>query len=180
MGKKQRSTTLFISQPISLEVAPAVGVDPVVAYTQSAKETGYGKFGGVLGESFRNPCGMKRKEGGGDYDKEAHQRFLSWEEGIQAQIDHLALYAGAPGYPKSNTPDPRHFDFIKGTAPTIEQLGGKWAPSPSYGTDIVKMMSDLQATKEPQKERKSCMIVGSRKYQWLADAGLLLEREGWM
>jgi hypothetical protein len=180
-AKNKGATTLFISlADIFWKLAPAVGVDPVVAYTQSAKETGYGKFGGVLDESFRNPCGMKRKEGGGDYDKEAHQRFLSWEEGIQAQIDHLALYAGAPGYPKSNTPDPRHFDFIKGTAPTIEQLGGKWAPSPSYGTDIVKMMSDLQATKEPQKEPEA--PVDSWKYEGingLADAGLLLDREGW-
>jgi N-acetylmuramoyl-L-alanine amidase len=149
-AKSKGATDIFVSlADIFWRLAPAVGVDPVVAYVQSAKETGYGKFGGVLDESFRNPCGMKKKEGGGDYDKEAHQRFASWEEGIQAQLDHLALYAGAPGYPKATTPDPRHFDFIAGTAKTVESLGSRWAPSATYGNDIVKMMNELIATLEP-------------------------------
>lgn len=152
-AKNKGATDTFVNlADIFWRLAPAVGVDPVVAYCQSAKETGYGNFRGVLDESFRNPCGMKKKEGGGDYDKEAHQRFTSWEEGIQAQLDHLALYAGAPGYPKSITPDPRHFSFIKGTAPSVEDLGGKWAPSSTYGNDIVKMMNELIATPEPVPE----------------------------
>ena len=44
----------------------------------------------------------------------------------------------------------------------------------------MKMMSDLQATKEPQKEPEA--PVDSWKYEGingLADAGLLLDREGW-
>ncbi len=149
-AKNSGATSLFISlADIFWKLAPAAGVDPAVAYCQSAKETGYGKFGGVLNETFKNPCGMKTKSGGSDGDPNAHQRFASWEEGIQAQIDHLALYAGAAGYPKPGTPDPRHFPYLKGTAPTVEQLGGKWAPSASYGTDIVAMMNKLKATKEP-------------------------------
>lgn len=149
-AKKKGATEIFIGlADIFWKLAPATGVDPVVAYCQSAKETGYGRFGGVLDDSFRNPCGMKKKEGGGDYDKEAHQRFESWDEGIQAQIDHLALYAGAAGYPKSTTPDPRHFSFIAGTAKTVEALGGKWAPSSTYGIDLSKMMEELISTPEP-------------------------------
>jgi len=96
------------------EIAGAVGVNPVVAYCQSAKETGYGKFGGVLDATYFNTCGLKNTAGGGDYDKEAHKRFASWQEGIAAQVDHLALYAGASGYPKKDTPDPRHFDYLLG------------------------------------------------------------------
>lgn len=180
-AKQKGATDLFISlADIFWRLAPPVGVDPVVAYTQSAKETGFGKFGGVLDESYMNPCGIKKKEGGGDYDKDAHQRFSSWDQGIQAQLDHLALYAGATGYPKTSTPDPRHFDFIKGTAQTVEQFGGKWAPSASYGTDIVKMMNELQAVKESQAEQNN--VADSWKYEGingLADAGLLLDREGW-
>ena len=30
-------------------------VNPGIAYVQAAKETGYGKFGGVLDESYHNP-----------------------------------------------------------------------------------------------------------------------------
>ena len=118
-------------------------VNPAIAYVQAAKETGYGKFGGVLDESYHNPCGMKTSSGGGDYDKEAHQRFNSWDEGVQAHMDHLALYAGASGYPKSNTYDPRHFVTIKGKATTTNELGTKWAPSSTYGEEVGKLYMNL-------------------------------------
>lgn len=132
--------------PVFYNISVQAGVNPVVTYCQSAKETGYFRFGGVLDITFNNPCGMKTTSGGNDKDPNAHQRFKSWEEGIKAQVDHLALYAGAPGYPKSDTPDPRHFNFIKGTAKTVEELGGKWAPSATYGTDIVKMVKEVENT----------------------------------
>lgn len=149
-AKKKGANQLFIDlAPIFYNTSVAAGVNPLVTYCQSAKETGYMKFGGVINASFNNPCGLKTKAGGGDKDPNAHQRFKSWEEGIQAQVDHLALYAGAPGYPKPGTPDPRHFSFIKGTAPTVESLGGKWAPSASYGTDILKMIKEVEATVVP-------------------------------
>lgn len=48
------------------------GVNPGIAYVQSAKETGYGKFGVVLNESFYNPCGLKNEKGGEDILKEIH------------------------------------------------------------------------------------------------------------
>ncbi|SJU02468.1 Uncharacterised protein [Clostridioides difficile] len=62
-----------------------------------------------MDESYNNPCGMKTSQGGSDTDPNAHQRFNSWDEGVQAHLDHLALYAGAKGYPKEGTYDPRHF-----------------------------------------------------------------------
>lgn len=141
------ATDTFVSlADIVWSIAPKAGVDPTVVYCQSAKETGFGKFGGVLDESFKNPCGLKKRDGGSDTDKEAHQRFETWEDGIQAQVDHLALYAGATGYPKANTPDPRHFSVIYGKAKTVEALGGNWAGSPNYGKDIVKYMNQVIAT----------------------------------
>lgn len=118
-------------------------VNPAIAYVQAAKETGYGKFGGVLDDSFHNPCGLKIAAGGSDTDPNAHKRFNSWDDGVQAHLDHLALYAGADGYPRSSTNDERHFRTIKGTAPTIDLLGGKWAPSPTYGDEVYKLYNDL-------------------------------------
>ena len=57
-----------------------MGVDPAVAYAQSAKETNFGKFTGVLDETYKNPCGMKRTETGkpedsDDFIAEAHKRL---------------------------------------------------------------------------------------------------------
>lgn len=124
--------------------APEHGdVNPTIAYIQAAKETGYGNFGGVLNETYKNPCGMKTIVGGADSDPNAHQKFNSWDEGVQAHLDHLALYAGANGYPKTNTYDPRHFVTIKGKAVTVNALGGKWAPSLTYGEEVNKSYNDL-------------------------------------
>lgn len=149
-ARAKGATNVFINlADLYWEIAPLVDVDPVVAYCQAAKETRYGKFGGTIDESYCNPCGLKISEGGGNYDPSAHQRFDSWNDGVAAHIDHLALYAGKKGYPKQSTLDPRHFSNLLGTAETVEQLGNKWAPSSTYGIDIVRMMEELIATSEP-------------------------------
>lgn len=144
-AKSKGATNTFVElAELYWEYAPEHGgVNPAIAYLQAAKETGYGKFGGVLNESYKNPCGMKTSAGGSDTDPNAHQKFNTWDEGVQAQLDHLALYAGAKGYPKSKTFDPRHFSTIKGKAVTVNALGGKWAPSLTYGEEINKTYNDL-------------------------------------
>ena len=125
--------------------APERGVRPEVAFAQFAKETGFGRFGGVLDASFRNPCGLKRPKGGDDLAPAAHQRFPTWEQGIVAHLDHLALYAGALGYPREDTPDPRHFPALHGDARTVEALGGKWAPAPDYGRSLAALVKAMAA-----------------------------------
>lgn len=147
-ARNNGATQFFINlAPIFYDIAHVKGVNPTGAYAQSAKETGFGRFGGVLDESYKNPCGMKTTAGGGNYDPNAHQRFETWEEGITAQIDHLLLYAGRP---QQNTPDPRHFAWLSGKAVTWEALGGNWAPSLSYGKEIVGLMSDIESTQATQ------------------------------
>lgn len=144
-AKSKKAHETFIRLiPTFYNVAVTRGIDPAVIYAQSAKETGYMKFGGVLDESFHNPCGLKTTQGGGDKDAGAHKRFPDWRTGIEAQADHLALYAGATGYPKSSTPDPRHFPSLHGTATTVEDLGGRWAPSIRYGKEIVEMIAEMR------------------------------------
>ena len=118
-------------------------VNPALAYVQSAKETNFGKFTGVLDASYHNPCGLKTEQGGGDKEPSAHKRFETWEEGVTAHLDHLALYAGANEYPKEETPDPRHFSTIHGKAVTAVALGGKWAPDAAYGEEVMILYNDL-------------------------------------
>ncbi|WP_443659949.1 N-acetylmuramoyl-L-alanine amidase [Clostridium algidicarnis] len=144
-ARKANATDTFINlAPIYVNMAPAHGgVNPAIAYAQAAKETGYGKFTGVLNESFKNPCGLKTPKGGDDKDPEAHTKFNSWEDGVSAHLDHLAIYAGAAGYPRKDTLDPRHFSYIKGNATTVKALGGKWAPSETYGTELASMVQKI-------------------------------------
>ena len=130
-------------------LAPPRGVRPEVAYAQSAKETAFGRFGGVLDASFHNPSGLKKTNGGGNYDPHAHRRFATWRQGVIAHLDHLALYAGARGYPKRATPDPRHFSFLRGRARTVQALGGAWAPSASYGEQVLSYARKLGLAPPP-------------------------------
>jgi len=117
-------------------------VNPVVAYAQAALETGYGKFGGVINASYNNPCGLKTTNGGGDSDPSAHNKFCCWFSGVLAHIDHLALYAGVAGYPRTYTPDPRHFPYLYGSAKTVEELSGKWSTAES-GEVIKRLISEM-------------------------------------
>ena len=162
-SKKTANKLALDNLPIMWNCAIKNGIDPCVLIAQSMKETGWYNFGGVVPASYHNPCGLKITKGGGDYEVGAHMRFKSWEEGIMAQSDHLALYAGGPYVPKyspecashlnedhmdnGTTKDPRHFTYLFGKCPTVESLGCNWAPSASYGTEIVKMIKEIQEIK---------------------------------
>ena len=82
--------------------------------------------------------------GDSDQDADQHYRFNNWDEGVQAHLDHLALYAGANGYPKTNTFDPRHFPYIKGNAPTVRDLEGRWATSTGYAEKLLSLYNSMQ------------------------------------
>jgi N-acetyl-anhydromuramyl-L-alanine amidase AmpD len=147
-GKKAEEFFVDLADQYYAKCA-AIGIDPAIAYAQAALETGYGRFGsGIIDASYHNLCGMKVTNGGGDYDPEAHQRFTSWDEGVQAHIDHLALYAGSPGYPKpkAKTPDPRHFTWVYGTGRTLRTLKG-WASDVNYVTKLEKLITELRGVK---------------------------------
>lgn len=151
---KKASKDFSENLPIYFEECNKVGVNPIVAVCQYAKETGYGKFGGVLNESYRNPCGLKETSSGKDDCQiaEAHKKFSTWRDGINAHIDHLALYAGVDTYPRKETLDPRHFPYLKGKCKTVEQLGGNWCPDEAYGKDLVKMMKEIEKLKVEEKD----------------------------
>lgn len=149
--KSKNDDEEFISLArIYYESSVKIGLNPTLAFAQMSYETGFlykVKSSAGLDRSFHNPCGLKTSEGGGDFDKNAHKKFNSWEEGISAHLDHLALYAGAEGYPRKDTTDPRHFPYIFGKAKTVEELSGKWAPSSSYHKSIVKFMNEIESVK---------------------------------
>jgi len=137
-------TPLFVSLAgIYWEIGEKLGVRPEVAYAQAAKETDFGRFTGVLNTTFHNPAGLKRPQGGPNHNPGAHMRFKSWREGITAQFEHLALYAGKPGYPRAGAVDPRPFASLHGRAKTVEALGGSWAPSKAYGRSLARLVQML-------------------------------------
>jgi N-acetylmuramoyl-L-alanine amidase len=136
--------------PVYYELAANLGVRADVAVAQSGKETRYGQYGGVVPPEFHNWCGLKTTSGGSNKDPNAHARFPSDRVGVQAHLEHLFLYAVRQ---VQNPVDPRHFASIAGVAPSVELLGGHWAPSATYGESIVngylKPLLGAEAAPEP-------------------------------
>lgn len=113
-------------------------VNPAIAYAQAAIETNFGHFTGKVSEDYYNTCGMKTSDG------TKFNKFDSWDDGISAQLDHLALYAGAEGYPRSDTKDTRHFKYLFGSSKTLENLGISWAESEDYGKSITRLYDAMK------------------------------------
>lgn len=167
-AKDRKATEEFIElADLFWEIAPKLNIRPDIAYAQSAKETAFGRFGGVLNNTYHNTCGLKTSKGGGNYDPNVHQKFPDWETGILAHVQHLAIYAGITVVPP--IVDPRHFSFIKGKAKTVEELGGAWAGNPNYGVSIIdaylKPMINTIVPEEPLPEP-----IKSNPSEWAKNA----------
>lgn len=152
-----KSTALFteVMVPALYKEALRYGIDPVVMIAQSAKETNYGRFTGNVKDWFCNTAGIKvhpqeqallkqLKDAAGinnpDHSLD-HQRFGSWTMGARGHAQHLRAYCGAP-VPTEDVVHPRYW-IINRRIKTVAELSGSWAPSPTYGTEIVSLARSL-------------------------------------
>jgi len=146
------TTSLFRQQmlPELWDAAVLYSIDPVGMVAQSGKETGWGTFGGQVVDRFYNTAGIKVRHqdlfpGITDGDRPlAHQLFPNWRVGAVAHAQHLVAYTGGtvPGL----VVDPR---FTLVGPPFVETwagLGGRWAPSTTYGLEIEAIMRILAGT----------------------------------
>ena len=60
-------------------------------------------------------------------------------------MQHLKAYASTEAL-KQECVDPRFKYVTRGCAPTVEELGGKWAVGSEYGGKLVAIMESLLAT----------------------------------
>ncbi len=123
--------------PIAYRLSLQYGIDPVLTIAQIALETGYCRFGGQVSPSHHNTCGLKTKDG------KAFHKFDSWEQGIEAHVQHLALYADAPKLQGKVIVDPRHFNSLRGTAKTVNDLSKKWATNSDYGKKLNTLCKEI-------------------------------------
>jgi len=142
--------------PALYKEASRLGVDPVIMIAQSAKETNYGQFTGKVKDWFCNPAGIKvspkeqtllrdLKTAAGINDPDHaldHARFATWTQGAKAQAQHLRRYAGVP-VPDEDVVYGRHWTVMLHRLRTVFDLSGKWAPSPTYGSEIVAIARTL-------------------------------------
>lgn len=123
------------------------GIRPEVLYAQAAKETNYGKYTGNVVPEQNNWAGIKTKNADGD-KTEDHETFATPEDGVRAHFNHMAAYLGKS--PSGKTHDRYEVVMTAAWAGSIEyaeELGGRWAPNPTYGYDLVeKYLVPMQNT----------------------------------
>lgn len=146
------ATEVFINDTIpSLWVASVShGVDPTVVVAQAAHETSWGNYGGAVRPLFFNTCGLKIRNNNefdcakGDMPL-AHAQFAGWDAGATAHVQHLLAYCNVELNRGEILLDPRWI-WVKGkhNVTTVEELGGKWAPSSTYGIRVATLASRLQ------------------------------------
>ena len=113
-------------------------VRPEVGLGQSAKETGYWTFEGDVRASQWNFAGIGATGGG--------RPGISWpslEEGVRGHLRRLRMYASASA--------PYDLDILRrslplsywGASPDVEDLGGRWAKSPTYGISVRQYVNTL-------------------------------------
>ena len=113
------------------------GIDPVLTIAQIALETGYCTYTGKVPSSYCNTCGLKNKDGS------SFNKFKSWDEGVEAHVQHLALYADSPKLKNKKIVDPRHFESLRGVAKSANDLSNKWAMNSEYGKKLNNLCKEI-------------------------------------
>ncbi len=144
----------FINEmfPVLWDAGLRYGIDPVGVVAQSGKETAWGNFTGNVKPEFYNTAGIKIRHnalfpGTTDGDRPlAHQMFPNWAVGADAHVQHLRAYAGWPVDADILISDPRYVYVIgRHKVENWSELGGKWAPAPSYGPELEAIAKSLAA-----------------------------------
>lgn len=116
----------------------AEGVRTSVAFCQMCLETNFLSFTGDVSAGQNNFCGYGATGGG-----RRGARFPSPEIGVRAQVQHLKAYATtAPT--KGRCIDGRRRLILLGSAPQVDDLSGRWAADPDYGTKIRRLLRELR------------------------------------
>ena len=136
-----------------IEEGEAEGVRGDVAFAQSLHETGYFKFGGIVLPTQNNYAGIGALNGNATGQAAS---FPDPRTGVRAQIQHLKAYASTEAL-VNECVDPRFSLVARGVAPYVEWLGaadnpqgrGWAAPGAGYGANIVKLLGQILAYKDP-------------------------------
>lgn len=131
------------------------GIRADVAWAQMVHETGWGRYGGDVLPEQNNMAGIGATGGG-----EPGNVFATARHGVVAHFIHLAWYAYPdhlvdPFCRRSFEPDefgdPRHFAGEegphRGNVRIVEDLGGKWAPSPLYGNAVLNHVRSIERSR---------------------------------
>ncbi|WP_297436768.1 N-acetylmuramoyl-L-alanine amidase [uncultured Clostridium sp.] len=135
------------------------GINPAIAFAQAIIELNRINLISDGKEIYNNPGGLREDK------SEDYKKFDTWKEGLEAHLDHLALYVGAKGYPNKQSKDPRHFSYLFGVCKYVENLSGKWNSDPEYGINILKFYYEILETQTKDIFRESIEGIDGLKTQ---------------
>lgn len=124
-----------------IEEAQLEGVNHDIAFCQMCVETDFLRFSGDIKPSQNNFGGLASAIGS------ESATFESARLGVRAQIQHLKAYGSKEGKSSDyEIVDPRFRFVAPGSAPTVEELTGRWSArkyDPPYGTKILNTLKSL-------------------------------------
>ena len=138
-AKANNASDLFIdAAQYYWKYGELMGIRPEVLYAQSARETGFGNYGGRVLPEKNNFAGIK-KYGAVNDATEDHETFETREDGVRGHFNHMAAYVGVEpiGEVHGRYKSVKSLSWA-GTVKYVEDLGGKWCPDLYYGFAIVK------------------------------------------
>lgn len=116
--------------PFIFKESVIANVDPTLVIAQTSLETNY--FKSEVCKTYKNTAGIKSR-----YNSSIYAKYESYEEGLKAQIAHLALYSGNPQSWYYYKP------WVDGIVTKIEELSGVWAEDENYSKKILQMMNEI-------------------------------------
>jgi hypothetical protein len=122
------------------EEAAIEGVNHDIAFAQMLVETNLLSWGGNLSPGSNNFGGISSLTGGVD-----GASFPSARVGVRAHIQHLKAYASLDPLVQRQV-DPRRGYVMRGGAPLVNQLTGRWNTDPEYDRKIAAFMQRLYAS----------------------------------
>lgn len=137
-ARKNGATEAFIdAAEIYWRYGEITGLRADILYAQSAKETGYGKYGGNVKPEQNNFAGIKKYGATGDAPED-HEDFATPEDGVRGHFNHMSAYVGLAPIGEVHA----RYNSVKslswaGSVKTLEGLGGKWCPDLYYGFSVL-------------------------------------------
>lgn len=132
-----------------ISVGTRYGIRGDVALCQAILETGWFKYEGgtAVTPEMHNYCGLGVTRLG-----LKGCEFETVEQGVAAMLQHLYAYCCTDPLPEGEELlDPRFALVARGCAATWEDLSGRWAMNPAYGTNILSIYSSLLRLLPPEE-----------------------------